>query len=448
LRSFLAPPSLLPLLSLLTACVPLPSTFQPKPLGEPVHDAPVAISVRAPVASVLLVGGGGACVPSLAKRPAATNEPFDPRCASVEDDPVSALVRSDLDLVEDGLVVWLGDNVHPLGLISEAEATRSKRTRLQREAGEAVLRRQIAAAGDPSRALFVAGDRDARFLADDPRGRERLAVQEGFVRLAGASMAARPSESVTVRDVGRRLRVVAFDSASFIAHAREARAELILTALDEAIAAAAADGRSVVLAAHHPVLSQGVHGRGQFWAGPILRYIPAARGEANHPDYEIYAARLLDRFDRWGRRESPTRDTLIAFVAAHDASLQVLEVGDVLHVVAGSADRGSRVWDELAGLDRVRYLDAQPGYVAVHETVDGSVRLEVIEAHKTRTAPSEATCRTVPGLPPDRMGCRVASVDMLSSPPSRAISGPTERRADDEVAVAPGEASDEVSEAP
>jgi hypothetical protein len=439
----LAPATLI--FGLFSACVPLPTTFQPKALGEPVHDVRHVGSVRAPYASLLLAGAGGRCVPSLARRGEPTQAPFDPRCATVDQDPVSALMRSDLDLVQDGLLVWLGDNVHPRGLISEAEAAQSKRGRKERELGEAVLRRQIAAAGRAERALFVAGDRDARFLADDPRGRERLAVQEGFVRLAGGEMAARPSEAVSVRDVGRRLRLVAFDSASFIAHARESRAEQILTALDEAVYRAAQDGRSVVLAAHHPVLSQGVHGRGQVWGGPILRHLPAARGESNHPDYEVYAARLLDRFDRWARRDAPTRDTVIAFVAAHDASLQVIERGAVLHVVTGAADRASRVWDELSGLDRVRYLNAQPGYVAVHETIDGAVRLEVVEAHKTRSAPAQGVCHTVPGLATDRVGCRVASVELLGPSSRGGITG-AEAPVADEVAVGgPGGADEEVA---
>jgi hypothetical protein len=273
-----------------------------------------------------------------------------------------------------------------------------------------MLERQWSAAGDASKVMFVAGDLDSGGRPDDARGRQRLVVQEGVVTRAGATMAARPAESVTTWDVGTRLRVVALDSSTLMAFVDAARGERILMALDEAVGQAAADGRLVLLAAHHPLVSFGPHGRGSAWGSPILRHIHGARRASNHPDYEGYTARLLDRLDRWRRRDAPTKNTVLAFISAHDASLQVIEAGDLFHVVSGSAARATRVWDERQGLSRMRYAHAQPGFIVIQEEPSGAIRLDVVEAHVASSAPPGAQCRALAQLPSGRVGCRTASM--------------------------------------
>jgi hypothetical protein len=281
--------------------------------------------------------------------------------------------------VEHTTVVFLGDNVYPHGL--EPTGGRGRRR------GERVLLAQIAASA-PVRAIFVAGNHDW-----DIEG-AFLARQEPRVSMRPTGGCAGPD----VVDFGPTLRFVFLDEVGWFHAAvhpeQHAAACPHGDALEvfHALAGAFAhpDGRHVVLATHHPLITSGPHGGHYTWKQhlfpltdfwpwawiplpvigsiyPLSRSLGVTRTDVTSDPYQRYLFAVY-------RASRPSVPMLIA--AGHEHSLQVHRDAVGLYYAVSGAGSESMVTRVEAQPSEMMAL-AAPGYMRLDSHADGSLGLTV-----------------------------------------------------------------------
>ena len=290
------------------------------------------------------------------------------------------------------LVVFLGDNVYPDGLPAAGAADRPR--------AEAVLRRQAdVVRRSGAHGLFVPGNHDYHL-----DGREGVQRQAAYIASLGVpGLEYRPAgdcpgpESF---DLGRRLRLVVFDSTWWIHDEFAAPAapdcksgtEASFVAALDSVLAEAGD-RTVVIATHHPVASHGWHGGFFTWQDhlfpltrmvswlwlplpglgslyPLYRQSGAVRQDISNSHYQHMLAQLEQAF---------VKRPPLALAAGHDHNLQVLagQRGVRYALVSGAGS--------IARPDPVSYGDdticasPSPGFMRLDLLHDGRARLEVVE---------------------------------------------------------------------
>ncbi|MBW3535671.1 MAG: hypothetical protein KY453_10740 [Gemmatimonadetes bacterium] len=296
--------------------------------------------------------------------------------------PVLVKLRDDVERWSAGLgpggevvVVFLGDIVYPDGL-HPPDAPEWPRDSL-------IVAHQVAAVEGPgarrggARAIFVAGNHDWG-LRRDWEGAVRLARLEAFFaarRQRGVRVSLEPRAGTggpSVVDVGERLRLVLLDTAWWLLGAEPEEEEEVLAGVEAALAGA--EGRAVVMAAHHPFVSAGPHGALLQWGESLgLRTLLARSGAMLQDLYSQPYRRLLRGLvDVFGRTGPPA-----LFAGGHEHSLQVVrtEEPDVppVSVVSGSASKLTRV-GKLPGLTFGR---SAPGYAILLARHDGELELRV-----------------------------------------------------------------------
>ena len=290
------------------ACVPFPRPT-PLPLAAP---APVEVPVLR-----LVVAGDAGVEPEDARRGTTGLLPALPAAMAASAASVSAAE-----------VVWLGDNVYEAGVGPGAAG---------REAAEAVLGPQLAAAPTPAQVSFVPGNHDyLQFAAF----RGRLGREAALIEAAGGRARAYgpPVERVAVP--GTPFVRLYVDSERAIEDSAVSRL-MILTAVTAAVTA----GEVPVVLAHHPVADRGPHGQPSPWF--------FFHTEMAHPQYASFAADLV----------ASLRGAPALLVAGHEHAQGVLAVdgtgGRVVQVVSGSAAKGSLAPPRPDGLDR------RPGFTTL-----------------------------------------------------------------------------------
>ena len=267
------------------------------------------------------------------------------------------------------VVVFLGDNLYPDGL-PDAQGPR-------RVNAERVLQAQLdvpLSAG--ARGIFVAGNHDwdhsgpegwaeamleQRFIAENGRGRVELLPGDGCPGPA-------------VRDFGRHLRLIALDTQWWLHPYDKPRPppDVCPAASDPAVidllrqALREAEGRPVVVLAHHPLVSGGTHG-----VFPLLptRFAPVPKFSAQdlgHPQY-----RHMRRVLTAGFRDHPP----LVFAAGHDHNLQLLHgVGARFQIVSGTGIYGHT--GPVRKLPSTIYRKRASGFMRLSVLPDGGVRLD------------------------------------------------------------------------
>lgn len=343
-------------LILATACASVPPDLPPwNPVPEPHPDS---------VASVLfLVGDAGLATDRNSPLLARLSHDVEGWSVAIEDDSTVA-------------VVFLGDNVYPEGVRPREDAGFA--------ADSATLYSQAGVVGGPAarvngaRGIFIPGNHDWGNMPG-AGGVERLRNEERHLdgmRAAGVNVMLLPEAGTGgpgIVDIGDRLRLILLDTAWWLFQKDDVERVHVLRRVEEAMSEA--NGREVVVAAHHPWQSGGVHGGlVPFWKAFGLRLL-LNRSGALVQDMSSTAYRLLhDTLDEMFARLGPP----ILFAGGHEHSLQVfagVHHGDPQwSLTAGSASKLT----DVGHAEGQHFRLSAPGYARVVFLRSGEVRVHVI----------------------------------------------------------------------
>jgi hypothetical protein len=256
------------------------------------------------------------------------------------------------------VVVFLGDNVYPRGLPEPEQPGR--------RAAERTLTAQISViTSTHSRGFFVPGNHDWAKHGDD--GWDAIRRQEKFIdSVSGGSASLQPRGGCpgpSVADIGPRLRLILLDTQWWLhpGPRPEHPGSSCATDSDREItdsmrgALTGSEGRMVLVAQHHPLISGGIHGgyfsltdhifplravRHSLWIPlPFLGSLyPTARlNGISRQDLGSRAYQHMIRAFRSAFRAAPPAIN----AAGHEHNLQVIEGGPArLHVVSGTGIYG------------------------------------------------------------------------------------------------------------
>lgn len=316
-------------------------------------------------------------------------------------DQVLRALERDLAPIKDrSFVVFLGDNVYPRGLpLPEASDYAEQRARLER---------QIAAVTNAgARGVLVPGNHD--WEKSGPGGFEAILRQGAAVDELGKGLVALLPEGgcpgPAVRDEGP-FRLILLDTEWLLRDVRMRRGgsacpasadSTVMRLLDQTVRDAG--NRQVIVSAHHPLESGGVHG-GHFtvqdhlfpltnlksWAWlplpiigslyPLIRGNGASAQDVGHSRNREIRGLLEEVF----RRYRP-----LVYASGHEHSLQVLAGNSARWlVVSGSGYYGHG--GHTAWVDSTRYAASLSGYVRLDATGSGRIRLGVITVDREAAA--------------------------------------------------------------
>jgi hypothetical protein len=353
-------------------------------------------------ATVILIGDAG--------DPKASGEPV-----------LQALTRVLAERPDTTVVLFLGDNVYPLGLPDSADAGFPEASRR--------LAAQVAFAKSTP-VLFVPGNHDWDKSGKD--GLARIRRQGRFIeRESGGRARLLPSDGCpgpeTV-DVSPRLRLVLLDTEWWLFPHEKPGAESscssrspaeVVAALKGILAASA--GRQVIVAGHHPLETGGPHGgffslrqhlfpltdvHSALWLPlPIIGSLyPALRGGFGMSSEDIYSG-------AYGRFRS-AMDSAFActppavYAAGHEHAQQVIEHDRApLLLVSGAGIYGHESYVEAVPGTRVAIRDA--GFMRADLLRDGRLRIGVISVD-VQGVPREVAAQVLPPAS-DKEGCGEAS---------------------------------------
>jgi hypothetical protein len=358
------------LIAELVACA---GTSPPSPL-------PVPALPRAEVAvSLYLIGDAGAPNPK--------GEPV-----------LQALGRDLGSAAGQPVIVFLGDNIYPRGLPAAGEPGRAEAERRLAAQVEAVTAARATG-------YFVLGNHDWAKHGDD--GWEAARRQTAFVDSAGKGrVSVRPGDGCpgpSVVDLGRRLRIVLLDTQWWLhggpkpmhpASGCPADSEPeIVDSLQGVIQNA--QGRLVVVVAHHPLATGGVHGGYFGWHDhlfPLRKVVPWLWVPLPLIGSLYPAARQhgISRQDLW----SPAYQRLIAalrrafagaqpalYAAGHEHNLQVITGGPArLELVSGGGIYGHS--DRVVPIEGSLFVRNASGFARLEVPVAGRARLAVLEVDR------------------------------------------------------------------
>lgn len=311
-----------------------------------------------------------------------------------DEEPVLlALEREVTEAPAARLIVYLGDNIYPMGL-PDTGAT-------GRDGAEKQLLAQIGVGyRTQTRTIFVPGNHDWEYMG--PGGWDAIRRQAAFINIHGAPYVSMlptggcPGPEIV--DTGR-VRLVLIDTQWWLHDFEKPRDSThgcrqyerpeAIRALDSAIAQAGE--RHVIVAAHHPLRTGGIHGAhlgllphlfplrtlfDDLWVPlPIIgsyyafnRKQGASNQDVNGPE-NVRMRRALD----WVfARQKP-----LVYAAGHEHSLEVLRGHSARHLlVSGSGIYGHVT--EVHQTDATRFAASLSGFMRLDFLRDGRVRLGVL----------------------------------------------------------------------
>jgi hypothetical protein len=344
----------------------------PQPISEPVPQ----LSPPQVIARIYLIGDAGAPDPG--------------------GEPVLQALDQDLAASSgERVVVFLGDNVYPRGMPRPEDPTRA-------DAERRLLAQLQVVSRSGARAYFVLGNHDwARHGKD---GWNAALRQERFLDSAGQGFAVLkpgggcPGPSIV--DVGRRIRLLLLDTQWWLqpgprpvdptstcpADSEPEIVDSIRSGIESA------GGRMVLVAAHHPLTSGGVHGGHLDWEDHIfpLRQVvpwlwlplpiigslyPAARqyGVSSQDVGSRAYQRLIAAFRRAFAGRPPA-----LYAAGHEHNLQVIAGGAAgLELVSGAG-----IYHHSGRAARIRgtlFARNASGFARLDVPASGHARLAVLE---------------------------------------------------------------------
>jgi hypothetical protein len=313
-------------------------------------------------------------------------------------DPVLAALTAQMrPLGQNGVAIFLGDNIYPLGLPDSTADDRAEMERRLAEQVDAVLE-----AG--GRGIVVPGNHD--WIRGRQGGWEAILRQERYVMERGApDVVFLPGGGcpgpVSV-DFGARVRVIALDTQWWLNQhpkpqhpnsACPADAKWEVTDSLRAEAGRAGD-RHVVVAAHHPLATGGTHGGNFTWQDHIFPltaavkwlYLPLPIIGSAYPVARMSGISDQDMSGKLNEQQRDSIETALAahpaliYAAGHEHNLQVIDGREDQHVkhivVSGTGYYGHS--DRAFYIEGSRYAEPASGFVRVDFLHDGRARLAVI----------------------------------------------------------------------
>ena len=267
-------------------------------------------------------------------------------------------------------VVFLGDNVYPDGVPSDTASDRSY--------SEEVLRQQVVAGTtDGATAIFVAGNHDWKHGLPGIIAQAQLVSQFGGpqARFLPQPPGCPGPESVAL---GERVLLVTLDTEWMLMEDKPAGPcanrtnQEVLLDLEDMLASGGS--RDVVIAAHHPLRTKGVHG-GKCSVLCLRQLWKSIVGD----EQDMRHAR--NREMRNGIADAIRSSRPIVYAAGHDHSMQVFEGAEgseaVFFLVSG---RGAADKESLVGHDSSTLYAAEvPGFMILDFLSQDRVLLRVIE---------------------------------------------------------------------
>jgi len=291
------------------------------------------------------------------------------------------------------VVVFLGDNIYPRGLPDSAAPDRAEMERRIDTQMGVVL-------GAGARGIFVPGNHD--WAKHGPDGWNAILRQERWIAARGAPAITMlpgggcPGPSVV--DVGSRVRLVLLDTQWWLQGGPKPGPGSGCRAADEGAVAdslradlAGAGGRTVVVAAHHPLESAGVHG-GFFGVEDHLFPLRAVRRWLWVPlpglgsIYPLARQNGISNQDQTGPVNQRMREMLeaamhdhppLAWVSGHEHNLEVLEGTSVRWLLVSGAGYYGHEGPAFRRTD-MRFGAAAPGFMRIEFLADGRARLGVL----------------------------------------------------------------------
>jgi hypothetical protein len=304
----------------------------------------------------------------------------DPGVGRMESFPVLPEMRRDmeawserLDSTSHAAMAVLGDIVYPDGLHPPADPTRT--TDSLRVADQIGIVSTPPADEVGARAYFIPGNHDWG-QEEDWAGARRLVGLDRFLQSWSGSARGRvfiaPEPGTggpQVIDMGEHLRLVALDTGWWLLGAEEGEKDAVIEGIRRAVEGA--DGRKVVMAAHHPLESGGPHGTfSEFGSTLGLRVLLREAGillqDLDSRPYQDLLRRLDEVFHATGGPD--------VFAGGHEHSLQVFgpQGEDVTRgLVVGSASK-------LTGVSMAPHMKfgrSEPGYAKLFALDDGSLHI-------------------------------------------------------------------------
>lgn len=322
------------------------------------------------------------------------------------DEPVIKAVQREIAAApERSFVVWLGDNIYPVGLMDTTTA--------EGQEGLRIIRAQMRPLQETGvRGFFVPGNHD--WAAGSAEGWANIVRQEGVVNTEGAGLVGFEPRGgcpgPVVIDVGAVLRLLAIDSQWWLHGGQKPGPDRCNPGTEQGVidsirvALATAGDRRTVIVAHHPVVSGGQHGGYFDWPTYLFPFHPWAR-----------LTGLFARQDVTGREyrhftQSLTRafivDTPLVYAAGHEHSLQVFRRDPAKYLVVSGAGFYGHTTATRA-ITGIRYIREASGYQRITFLQDGRVRLSVMvvdangDATEDYSAWLDAPPLSAPLPPPD-----------------------------------------------
>jgi hypothetical protein len=281
----------------------------------------------------------------------------DPRERSVSLDMLALEASA---VPQKSVIVFLGDNVYPDGIPEEGRAEYADARRR--------LEAQVSAIPRGTRAIFIPGNHD--WAGMGPFGLYAVRLQEQMIAgmAQGRDIRTLPGNGCpgpVSLDFGR-LRFVAIDTQwwlhPFIVHDAQTKCAIDIQSVTRALRAQVqppGEGRLVVVAGHHPLMTGGEHGGYCGITGPFRRFGGYAQDILSGPN-----VRMRDSIETAFGVRPP-----LVYAAGHEHNLQVLRGGATVQYLlvsgAGSQEKAAcGVWL------RESY------YVAQHRT--GFMRIDIM----------------------------------------------------------------------
>lgn len=287
--------------------------------------------------------------------------------------PLDSLAAQAAEAPGRTVIVFLGDNVYPDGMPKEGAAEWADARRR--------LAEQVRAVPPGGKGYFIAGNHDWAY--GEAFGLYSVRLQEEVIEdLAdGRDVAMMPGNGCpgpVVLDQGR-LRLVLLDTQwwlhEFIVHDEESdctRDKGVVTAeLREAVQVED-EGRVVVVAGHHPLMTGGRHGGYCGVTGPFTRFAGRSQDIISSDNRA-----MRDSIESAFRADPP-----LVYAAGHDHNLQVLRGGDVAGVLLVSGAGAESKVECAVRLRESHYVSQnRPGFMRLDILEDGGVLLSVFRYH-------------------------------------------------------------------